>query len=252
MMKYLLAFLLMQSLPVLAEELDWYDVAPSGDSCTGGLLFSWHAENVDVTQGTPAGCSVGDTTATAVNSASISTDYALGSDGTHSAKIVTSGSWNSYNFDWNRTTNSILTLSAGTIDLWFRYSGTINSQNLFYLYVDGSNRIYPYIDSAGYIGASWVYGGDAKPARTTFPIISENTNYHCKFRWDTTAHSGLYRKVTCDTTTGESNSADTGTEAFSGTWSGDTGTLSIGDSGTPGATLYIDKVKIYNYWTATE
>ena len=32
----------------------------AGDSCgTGGLLFSWHCEDADVTQGTPTGCSNG-------------------------------------------------------------------------------------------------------------------------------------------------------------------------------------------------
>ena len=36
--------------------------APACDSCTGGLEMAWHMENVDVTLGTPCGCStLGDT-----------------------------------------------------------------------------------------------------------------------------------------------------------------------------------------------
>jgi len=59
--------------------------AGSCDDCSGTLKFAWHAENVDVTKGTPCGCSDGDTTASASGSPSLSNVQK--SDGTYSVLI---------------------------------------------------------------------------------------------------------------------------------------------------------------------
>lgn len=86
MMKYLILVALMLCLPVRGEA--WQVVgggsAPDGDTCTGTQLFAAHFENNDdVTQGTPAGCSVGDTTVTRTGV-------------TYSATQASDGSYSSY------------------------------------------------------------------------------------------------------------------------------------------------------------
>ena len=142
--------------------------------------------------------------------------------------------------------------NAGTFDFWIYVDSTGNKDvDLLYLYVDGNNRIRVNYDSSnGYIAVQHIAGGNLSSGRTNTSVITTNTWFHCKVRWDTSAHSGLYLKVTADTTTGESNSADSGTTAL-GTWSGASGTFSVGDpTGNDGASplVYIDVINTYNNW----
>ena len=64
------------------------------DDCSGTLKFSWHMENVDVTLGTPCGCSDGDTTATANDSITLSDTQEK--DGTYSAYAADAGKYYSF------------------------------------------------------------------------------------------------------------------------------------------------------------
>lgn len=226
----------------LSEE----EVTANSDSCTGGLLFSWHAENTDVTLGGVAGgvnngCSVGDTTGTANSGATISTDEHQ--DGTKSVSIPTASDY--YAFDW---ADDIIKANAGTIDLWIKWTTVVDGPVMFYLNVDVNNRIYIGIDGTSkYIFLYHVAGGTSVHARTNFPVFDAGTWYHVKARWDHSAHSGLYLKITMDTTTGESNSADDGTDA-PGTWSGSSGTVNVGDYYGYGGVFFIENLKIYDSW----
>src|SRR4030043_51857 len=92
MKKLIFLFLILFAFPASAQE--WREArmnvaiisgsveeaAVNTDSCTGGLLFSWHCENVDVTlggvgRGVNNGCSAGDTTATVNRTAAINNDH---------------------------------------------------------------------------------------------------------------------------------------------------------------------------------
>lgn len=226
-------------LPFLASPVT--AAASPCDSCTGNLLFSWHCENDDVTLGTPCGCSVGDTTGTAASGAVLSTDQKQ--DGTYSLSIPTVSDY--YGFTW--ASSDILNPNAGTIDFWFRYA-YITAGTPIYFWVDVNNRIYVNPDvSNTYLAATHISGGTISSGRTGVSVVTSNTWYHAKIRWDTTAHSGLYLKVTCDTTTGESNDAGQGTNPL-GTWAGTSGTLNIGDYLGNGGSFYVDNIKIYNNW----
>jgi hypothetical protein len=227
--------------------------AANTDACTSGLLFSWHMENTDVTTGGVAGgvnngCSAGDSTATA-NGAGVTLDTSVFQDGAKSIKSVTGAGANRYEFDW--ASGDILATGQGTIDFWMYYTGTLAGHHPFYLIVNTDNRIYCFVDGANYLGCIWTYGAAAVNARTNAnaSIFPASTWIHCKVRWHKgTAHSGLYQKVTCDGTTGESNSNDNGTNDL-GTWAGTAATFAIGDTGNgTGLTLYIDNLKIYDTW----
>lgn len=213
-----------------------------GDTCGTNLLFSWHAESTNVNSGTPIGCSVGDTTATAFSGATIvSSNY---QDGANSISIPTASDY--YQFDWSAAT-PILNTNAGTVDLWC-YWTTITSAPIFFFSIDSTNRIYVAPDvSNKYLSVNYVTDGTLRGGRTGVNAIDVGAWYHIKIRWDTTAHSGLYLKITCDTTTGESNSADTGTTAFTATH-GSTGTVNFGDFAGSGGVFFLDNIKIYNTW----
>lgn len=215
------------------------------DSTTGaptGMLFEWHCETTDVTTGTPAGSSVGDKTATANGAVSISPLQFQ--DGANS--ILVAGASQYYIFDWASGTPIVDPL-AGTIDFYVRFT-TIADQALIYLEVDGSNRIVVSVDSGNsYINTLHQAGGTSSNARTNVGAITTGTWYHVKVRWDHTAHSGLYVKTTCDTTTGEGNSADNGTNAL-GTFAGSSGFLNIGDRVGYSGVYHIDNIKIYSSW----
>lgn len=215
--------------------------AKSKVSANSQLLFEWHAESATVTSGTPAGSSVGDTTATATGAVSLSATQAY--DGTTSLKV--SGANNNYAFDWVKTP-AIVNPNAGTLE--FRiYFTTIGDQMIFEFQADASNRIYAGIDSAGYLYFRSTYGGTASLSRTAVGILSTGQWYYAKCRWDTTPHNGCYINVSCDTTNGEGNSAYNGTDPL-GIFAGSTGTVKFGD--TLGATgvYYLDAIKIYNTW----
>lgn len=226
--------------------------ACSADSCTSGLLFSWYGENADVTKdasgGTttcPLGCSAGDATGTASFSAAIADSPSTPPTGSGTKSISLPNTKAKYTFDWS--SSDIMSPTAGTIDLWF-YPDTLANQSIFYLMVDSNNRIYCTTDSAnGYIGCSHIAGGTQRTARTNLSVITNDTWYHLKYRWDTTVHGSLYQKVTVDTTTGEGDSADNGTDAL-GTWAGTSGYLYIGDYAESSGAMYIDNIKIYNSW----
>lgn len=209
------------------------------------LLFAWHCETTDVTTGTPAGSSVGDTTAIAVGTIAIST--AQFQDGTHS--VLFTNPSGRYEFAW---ADDIMKPNAGTADFWIYVDSTGNKDvDLLYLFVDGSNRIRINYDSTnGYIAVQHIAGGTLSNGRTNTSVITTNTWYHCKVRWSTVAQSGLYLKVTANTTDGETNSADNGTSAL-GTWSGSSGTFNVGDptgNNQSGSLVYIDDIAIYNNW----
>jgi hypothetical protein len=213
---------------------------------TPNLLFEWHAEDTTVTSGTPAGTSVGDTTATANASVSLSTTQVY--DGTKAVKI--SGANDRYSFDW-ASSPAIVNPNAGTID--FRlYFTTVGDQSIFELNVDANNRIAITIDTGGYLLLRHVAGGTTSLARTTFPILTTGVWHHVKARWDVNAHNGLYLSISCDQDQGETNSAANGTDAL-GTFAGSSGSVRIGDITGAAGVYYIDALYIYDIWkTETE
>ncbi len=203
------------------------------------LLFEWHAESTTITSGTPPGYSVGDQTLTPNAAVSLSTTHIW--DGTFAEKV--SGANDNYSATW---ANDIMLPAQGTID--FRiYFTAINGQTVFYLLVDGNNRIYVDIDSGGYMSLVHIAGGTISRSRLKVGAITTGFWYHVKARWDTTPHNGLYLHISCDQTNGEDNSADNGTDPL-GTFVGSSGTLSIGDTNSSSGTYYIDDIYIYNNW----
>lgn len=203
------------------------------------LLFAWHCESTNVLEGTPVGYSAGDTSAVPRGTNEISSlQY---QDGTHSLRFD-----NSYQYyTFGVTNQNIVSSVAGTVDFWF-YWTTGGAGYGFYYGNDGNNRIFLGIDNGGYLYMYHVSGGTTVFARTGYPILADSTWHHCKARWDTNPHAGVYLQVTCDTTTGEGNVGVLGESAL-GTWAGAVdNSFSIGDGAS--GLIYVDNFKIYNNW----
>lgn len=203
-------------------------------------------EDTTVTSGSPAGCSVGDTTGTKVGDAGTVLSTTQKQDGSKAAYIATGE--DGFDFGWDSSTSAIVNTSSGKVDFWFYTTNDANAGDLWSMGIDAGNRIWIFIDANKYVCITHNAGGTGSTARTSFPVYASDGWYHVVCQWDATAHGGLYTRCGCDQTDGTGNSADNGTNAL-GTWSGTSGTMRVGDRyvGSTGPT-YIDNLKVYNAW----
>lgn len=129
-----------------------------GDDCAGDIAMTWHMEDVDVTIGTPAGCSDYDTSATDMNGATLSTDQA--NDGTSS---FLHGPEDSYAFDVPNATiedTGTICQSVYVAD----WSVGTDFTRFFRIYIDDNDSIALY----------WKYDGSATDI--TFRAEGSNDN----------------------------------------------------------------------------
>lgn len=143
MIRYLIAFLLIASPCLAGMGIGGFPqpgpgvviaAAPSGDSCADGFVLSWHAENVDVTQGTPAGCSaIGDSVATA--NSTVTLDGTSVSDGSYA--ILSNAAYEYY------TLNPITGVSSaeGTVYVDVNINAFSTGSAFFVMQYNASNAI---------------------------------------------------------------------------------------------------------------
>jgi len=219
------------------------------DSCTGGLLFSWHSENVDVTLGGSAGvvsngCSVGDTTATANSAVALATDQYQ--DGAKSVGWSTADDY--YIFAANE---DIIKKAAGTIIFYVRITTFANGGGLFAYGVDTTNRIqfkmYGTDDATGREAILTYTGNNTSiSAITSTGNMALNTWYRVTGKWsiaDVSEGGTRHLSLQIDATTkAYQNSALTelvGTPSY----------VRVGDFLGSGGAVNIDNIKIYDSWT---
>lgn len=149
----------------------------SCDSCTGGLLFSAYFESTsDVTTGTPCGCSAGDTTGTANDSATIHDGYIDSADGLKY-------------FSWDVSSDDICKDTEGSVLIKYEYSTTVVLAQLFHLFGEtAQNRIN--IQIAGSTDDLTVLHEGADAGATTasttgVATTSVDTPYYVIIRWTT-------------------------------------------------------------------
>lgn len=210
------------------------------DQCTGTLLFSWHAENADVTSGTPCGCSSGDTIGTASSGATI--DAVVYWDGTHSVSIPTASDY--YTFD----AASILSSTAGTFVTKFRVHTWAAGNNLLYANIDANNYLVIRLIGTDEIDTKWDGNSTAVQITTTDANISLDTWYTATVKWTTAdVNPNLWMQI-CDT-----DNANCATAISSNTnltaWVGTLSYIRFGDYSGAGGVLNLDYIKIYNSTT---
>ena len=216
--------------------------AAGGDSCTSGLLFSWHAETTTVTTGSPAGCSVGDTTA-AVGSGSPSISSTYYNDGANSASFPSANAY--YAFDWSSST-PIVTTQNGRIDFWLRPPATIyDGLPIVTLYVDASNFI-----QVGYSGSTNLYlkhigAGTSREFSSGSSSLSLSNWNHIIAYWYATGNNNYHLKLCVDQSEGTTCTYGSWYDAL-GTVTGSSGTLRIGDYTNYAAVGNVDNLKSYD------
>jgi hypothetical protein len=219
----------------------------TADSCTGGLLFSWHCENADVTLdssgGTatcPLGCSAGDTTATATSSATLST--AQYQDGGYSCSFPTAGDYYSFTI----SSEDIAKSAEGTVILYIYVSTYASGSGVFDIYYDANNRVRITMQTSTY----YKFKLDHVAASTTRSVWTLNTsnfalNTWLKItaKWKKGGQGGVYQYISInDTDAGTQTSSDFGDFASPPT------SLRIGEMQGNSSAYYIDNVKIYSTW----
>ena len=158
--------------------------AASCDSCTGGVLFSAYFESTsDVTTGTPCGCSAGDTTGAANDSATIESGYINSAD---ALKY----------FAWDVSSDDICKDTEGSVLIKYEYSTSLTLAQLFHLFGEtNQNRLYIAMSSADDLtvvheGAD---AGITTAATTGVATTSADTQYYVIARWITgAADKNLY------------------------------------------------------------
>lgn len=221
-------------------------VAAGGDSCTGDLLFSWHGENLDVTVGSPAGCSAGDTTGTAVSAAAIDTDGTPApKDGSGACSFPTAGD----SFSFTISSEDIIKHASGTLDTWLYISTFDSDATLLKAAVDTNNYVDVRLKTSTTNQLRLVHNAGATTRMATTTVsggLSLSTWYHVIAKWDETAHGSNYLSICVDETNGTTNCGDT--PSALGTWAGTLSTLSIGEVWGIAAATFLDNLKIYGTW----
>lgn len=248
MKKILLAVLFILCLPIIchADGMVIKPMVVTTDSCVGGLLFSWHMENADVTLGGVAGgvnngCSLGDTVGNIVGSATINADVTP-YDGSSSVDIPTGVSY----YDFVVNSDDIINDAAGTIVLYvyvqtFAHQARIVDANIststddisIQMLTSGVNKF-----RITYMGSS------VSRVATTSNAVSFPLNQWLKVtgKWSVSGVGGLYLSISYDDAyTGTNNSAITA-------MSGNPDDLWIGNVSSPAADFHVDNIKIYDSW----
>ena len=215
--------------------------APACDSCTGGLLFSWHCEDVDVTAGTPCGCvaSGGDSTATANSTAAINNDHTA-YDGSSHCDFPTAAD----NYYFTVASNDLINPAAGTIIFYTKIQTYGTGATLFYVYADATNNIK--VTMLGTDEVRITYKGDnvAVSASTTAANLATNTWYKITAKWSVTGVGGKYLYISVN----DANAVDTASAITAFTAALGANSLKIGEGDSVAADFAIDNVKIYDSW----
>lgn len=224
----------------------------STDSCAGGLLLSWHFENLDVTLGGVAGgvnngCSAGDTTAAATSGAILTSGSFQ--DGSKSGSFPTAGDY----YTFSVSSDDIVNDAAGTMIFYLKLNAAVASCGITRIRYDANNaiRLQTVGASANQIQAYYIGNSTSRSYSTTTANLSTDgsTWYKITFKWSQAGVSEgggtRYMSIQVDSATpeyyGTQPTALTSTPT----------TLVYGDyNGTTGCNLQIDNLKVYDSWLA--
>jgi hypothetical protein len=212
--------------------------APSGDSCTGNLLYSHHAENNDdatTSANSTQGCSASATYKSwTKNNATYTNTAGQFSDGAYG---LTAGGWAYYT---GITTTSWMDLSEkGCVEMWYEHDATPHTSYLFEIYIDETHYIACQFNADGTITLKSKDGTNTLSKTTTGTLAAGGSLV--KAGWDfSQADSSDILRVKIDGAAWEEVTNLTGVD--------------IGTMPTPlyifGYTIssygYIDKVKIWS------
>lgn len=211
--------------------------APAGDSCTGGLLFSWHTESTDVTSGSPAGCSVGDTTGTVNSAGEVSTTQKH--DGSNSVYLPTTSDY----YTFSVSDEDIVKGEVGQATFWMYPNVADTALRLLCVYRDATNYIDIFSHAINVIRVSYTTGGSAVNCTTSVTTTNNAWNF-VKVSWSVAGESGNYLRVGVGSD--ENPTMVNCTSAISDF--GAPTELIVGDPLGSGTNVYIDEIKVRSAW----
>lgn len=228
--------------------------AAATDSCTGGLLFSWHCENVDVTLGGVAGgvnngCSAGYTTATANSSAAINADHTA-QDGTNHCDFPTA----SDRYLFTVSSNDIANPAAGTVIFYLKLQTPLQYNGLFRLYADANDYLKIAISTADKDELTLSYSGNGTIKTITTSGINMTTGvwYKITAKWSVAGVSEggtKYLSIDVDDATGTRAYGTAALTAFTDALGTDG--LQFGETDGYASDFQIDNIKVYDSWLTT-
>jgi hypothetical protein len=219
-----------------------------GDDCSGDLMFSWHMESTTVTSGTPAGCSDGDTTATANNSPTLSSTQT--SDGTYSAYANASVEY----YYFAISSEDLVAVAEGKVEFDLYIETLASNQRFFHVDTSDIESIQCTINSGSttsdiridctFTGDDWgstVHSGSATGH-------AEGEWLRVTYQWKASESNADHKLTVCDLTPPDttSNCYSQGPEDdIDGAWTFLPDNLELGDSAATSGNLYIDNFQSY-------
>lgn len=206
------------------------------DDCSGDLSFAFHFENSDtVTDGSPCGCSDGDTVGVRNDSAVYDT---IKSDGAYS--LDAADRWKYIHFDNDLVgAEEIVAEAAGTIifDVYFESTTAAKILHIGEDTGGNSDTLYVLLD-AGVDIVVWYFGnGTSVDVKSTGSAISQSTWHTITIKWQAAGDPNLY----VDVDGGSSDTDNTDLTALEDKWEW----IRFGETGANEGDLHIDNVKIY-------
>jgi hypothetical protein len=225
------------------------------DLCTGGLVFSWHMEDLNVTNGDPCGCSLlGDLVGSANGDASLTSDDK--SDGSKCVYVPPTDAYYEFDMDSN------FPYTEGTLWLDIRFIlGAYIGSNFRFLSIRnvGSLRDGFFLRFVGYgsnVGIRADFVGNSNIQYLTTPYSIDDSLdkwWRIKYQWKPSATGAGHRLDVWELDSSDPREV-TGSAIVAGPEdtltpfiTSSAFTLNLGfENNTEGHTVYYDNIKIYN------
>jgi hypothetical protein len=199
----------------------------------GSILFEWHMEDADVTAGTPAGQSAGDTTAS-ITGATFVTDPKQ--DGTYSLYPANP------NYGAEFDAAALYSASEGTIQFYCIINPHLADPTPVRIRfnTDNNNRINLDFANTDAIRARYVGGGTTVSATSSNGSIVDGQWHKITVRWRATGDPNL--SITVDD--GSEGTSNTDLPTFSSA----PNLLFIGNGSTTDGEMHVDNITIWDTW----
>lgn len=204
----------------------------SCDSCSSNLIFSWHAEDATIANGTPCGCNTNVATSVTLTDATL--DATQKSDGTKSLYKNGGTQYATVNTDVSKT--------AGTLVFDLYWSTHADWASVITFPVDANNAITVQKTSGSTeLILQWKGTGNTVNLYGTANLIPQNTWTTITAKWRTgTTDPSL--SIQCGVNAAVTDNTDL--TAITGTPS----QMQFYDTGASDAVMRVDNIKLYDAW----
>ncbi len=156
------------------SEVDGQTVTSACADCSGTLTFAWECNTTTVGEGSPCGCSDGDTSATQNDDAAISAGAVVLND-------VSANGVDYYAFD--NGADVLFDDTLGTVFIRFKVTTWVDSVMLWGVYEDATDYIKIWLTSSNDLAGVHEGNNDINTAQLFGNAVSTGTEYIVRYRW---------------------------------------------------------------------